>query len=977
MVQGRGLHTKPVFFGLLAVGALFLGGVFVAGGAEAAYGAMLDPSHPEVHPLLAYPDSVTICYRPNPEGPQDVEGVYLAWGDGCAGLVSPRDVRLSSVGPYDPGSVVRTGDIDRGEDYHAFPTAQIHFRETQGEPIRYYLAYCLDEGCQIDDVVAPGWLRLAGDPEWVGVFVYSGDSEVGLDAEKLAILSEFENRVLWWDITGRGSFIMGDGLYWFPQWLDWTPQPGTVRLGADSGLGPHGEVLDSASPEVRSQSLMLERVGGTVCLLEYDGVHLVYLVPHTGCPGSIQPGDYRLSQGLGGMAGSIVDEDDVDVGSPYFTPSDVQLRLGDSDGTGRLSQGDSLYLCAPITMACGYEVAPGWVRLTHDGDPPSGTQVKYGEPDLGITTDSLMPGADFVDLLWHWDCDNTWSFEGSDVLYLQTWGQSGATTTSPYVRWVLLGSQHVDPVDPPPCQEPGPADQGPSGWGSGSPPPPQDPEPEPPIEPEEPPRGEPVAVFEFTQTDRLEVLLDATESYHTLDGQIVSYRWLFQGGTSVAGPRVTWEFEDPGPHHVILRIVDEYGKSDTQRRTIELDESWAGPPGSSQGQGQGNWFQQDLILSWLPGNAVHWVAGWIAFAMVGLLTAGAVASRKARNAKSALQVPERMDAWQAEPVIQSGTGQIAVRTHDLVVVKRGQVILNGVRLNVPRGSFTLLVGPSGSGKSTLVRSLMGLQKYRGHVEVLGERSDVARAGLKGRVGYVPQDLQLFPDLNVAQNILYFAENQGLRPMDAKAKVPDLLRVLGLEESARRNLKELSGGQKRRVSIACALVSSPEVLFMDEPTSGLDFSVRRDLCSLLQDLVARRGITIIATTHYLDEARYSGQIAIMHQGRLVASGTLQDLARDLPGRGRTVEARFESLDKKNHAVLKKTLDDLKKKGWIESYDIYGYDLRILCKDPAKIMLKLPAHLAENGIPPASTQLDETRIEDIFVAHTGKRFEAPRS
>lgn len=200
-------------------------------------------------------------------------------------------------------------------------------------------------------------------------------------------------------------------------------------------------------------------------------------------------------------------------------------------------------------------------------------------------------------------------------------------------------------------------------------------------------------------------------------------------------------------------------------------------------------------------------------------------------------------------------------------VRRGKhVVIDGLSVNAPRGSLIGLLGPSGSGKSTLMRAIVGVQRVdAGTVTVLGEPAGAS--GLRSRVGYVTQAASVYDDLTVRQNLRYFAAVLG-------APGSDVDRVIGETDLGSRDdalVGSLSGGQRSRVSLAAALLGSPELLALDEPTVGLDPVLRVELWSLFRRLVDA-GTTLLVSSHVMDEATRCDRLLLLRDGALVADTT---------------------------------------------------------------------------------------------------------
>ncbi|MGW4245984.1 ABC transporter ATP-binding protein [Nocardia sp. NPDC004722] len=211
-----------------------------------------------------------------------------------------------------------------------------------------------------------------------------------------------------------------------------------------------------------------------------------------------------------------------------------------------------------------------------------------------------------------------------------------------------------------------------------------------------------------------------------------------------------------------------------------------------------------------------------------------------------------------------------IEVRDLNVSRGKQQVLHGIGFALSPGSVTGLLGPSGSGKTTLLRALVGVQRIRsGTVTVLGRPAGAAE--LRRQVGYVTQQPSVYGDLTIRQNARYFAKIQGATAASAEAAIRDV----GLAEIADRLVDALSGGQRARVSLACALLANPAVLILDEPTVGLDPVLRRDIWAQFHELAAG-GTTLLVSSHVMDEADRCERLLLLREGRLLADETPAEL-----------------------------------------------------------------------------------------------------
>lgn len=213
--------------------------------------------------------------------------------------------------------------------------------------------------------------------------------------------------------------------------------------------------------------------------------------------------------------------------------------------------------------------------------------------------------------------------------------------------------------------------------------------------------------------------------------------------------------------------------------------------------------------------------------------------------------------------------------------------VDAVSLEVHPGEILGLLGPNGAGKTTLIKMLCGLQKpSAGRAQVagldLGARG--ARRALRGRIGYMSQRFSLYRDLKVAANLDLYAGLYGLPAEMRRQRIEGLLAGLGLAQYAERRTVSLPLGLRQRLALACALLHEPRLLFLDEPTSGVDPVARRQFWDWVHLLAQEGGITVLVSTHYMDEAEHCNRLGLMHQGRLVALGAPAELKAAAEGQG---------------------------------------------------------------------------------------------
>jgi ABC-2 type transport system ATP-binding protein len=223
---------------------------------------------------------------------------------------------------------------------------------------------------------------------------------------------------------------------------------------------------------------------------------------------------------------------------------------------------------------------------------------------------------------------------------------------------------------------------------------------------------------------------------------------------------------------------------------------------------------------------------------------------------------------------------VAVAIEDLVVRRGGRRVLHSVSCELRAGAVTGLIGPSGCGKTTLMRAIVGVQIVQsGRVSVLGLAAGSTQ--LRRRVGYVTQAPSIYADLSVHENLRYFARVLGV----GETRIGEVIETVSLADHVHQVASNLSGGERARLSLASALLGEPEVLVLDEPTVGLDPVLRRELWAHFRRLAGSE-VTLVISSHVMDEAEHCDELLLMRDGELLASGTPDQL------RARTGEADLE-------------------------------------------------------------------------------------
>lgn len=271
-----------------------------------------------------------------------------------------------------------------------------------------------------------------------------------------------------------------------------------------------------------------------------------------------------------------------------------------------------------------------------------------------------------------------------------------------------------------------------------------------------------------------------------------------------------------------------------------------------------------------------------------------------------------------------------------------------------RGTCFGLLGPNGAGKTTTLRCCLGLAApSSGRIQLLGHSVPGEARVARQRVGVVPQFDNLDPDFTVAENLFVYARYFGLVDADVRSRIPDLLEFAGLAGKAKASLKSLSGGMKRRLTLARALINEPEVVFLDEPTTGLDPQARHLIWQRLKQLTAE-GKTLVLTTHFMDEAeRLCHRLAVMDHGRIVAEGSPDELI------GKYIEPQVVEVHGENAMAFARQHERLAVRVETAGETVFFY-----CADSAPL---LAAASSASGL---RTLHRAANLEDVFLKLTGR-------
>ena len=299
-----------------------------------------------------------------------------------------------------------------------------------------------------------------------------------------------------------------------------------------------------------------------------------------------------------------------------------------------------------------------------------------------------------------------------------------------------------------------------------------------------------------------------------------------------------------------------------------------------------------------------------------------------------------------------------IRARGLTKAFGARTAVAGIDFDVRDGEFFGFLGPNGAGKTTTMRMIAGVSpRTSGTLEIFGQDPDLHGSEIRGQIGVVHQQETLDMELTVRENLLVFGRFFGMDRASIATRADELLELFQLSDRAKDQVEPLSGGMKRRLSIARSLIASPRILMLDEPTTGLDPQARHLLWDALQRL-KRGGTTIVLTTHYMDEAeQLCDRLVVMDQAKIVAEGSPRQLIAEHASR-EVLELRFpngtESIDAK---VLE---------GIGDRYERLAERVIIGCENGEAAH----ARALEHGLNPESWLVRRSSLEDVFLRLTGR-------
>ena len=291
------------------------------------------------------------------------------------------------------------------------------------------------------------------------------------------------------------------------------------------------------------------------------------------------------------------------------------------------------------------------------------------------------------------------------------------------------------------------------------------------------------------------------------------------------------------------------------------------------------------------------------------------------------------------------------------------VAVDGVSFHVDEGETYGLLGPNGAGKTTTISMIAGLLTAdEGSVTLAGKRVTTRSVAAKASIGFVPQDLAIYPDLTARENIRFFGKLYGLASTVLGARTDEVLDIIGLSDRADDRVESYSGGMKRRLNIGIGLLHEPTLLILDEPTVGVDPQSRNAILENVEQL-GKRGMAVIYTTHYMEEAeRLCDRVGIIDGGRLVAEGTRKELV--------ALVGSNDRIRVKASGNLQAAADRISRLGTVRQAARTPDGIEVVVEDAGDVITEVLEAATEAGVVVATVDIDQTDLEDVFLHLTGK-------
>lgn len=305
-----------------------------------------------------------------------------------------------------------------------------------------------------------------------------------------------------------------------------------------------------------------------------------------------------------------------------------------------------------------------------------------------------------------------------------------------------------------------------------------------------------------------------------------------------------------------------------------------------------------------------------------------------------------------------------LKVEDLVKKFDGKTVVNNISFDIKEGEVFGLLGPNGAGKSTTINIINGLlRKDAGKVHIGEFNIDNNTREARMKIGYVPQDLAIYGELSAEDNLMFFGSLYGLSNKILKERLKEVIELVGLEGKEKQKAGTFSGGMKRRLNIACALMHKPELLIMDEPTVGIDPQSRNNILSSVNKL-KREGMAVLYTTHYMEEAEnLCDRIAIIDNGVIIAKGTKEELVNYI------TDSNFAVFEiNKVGDIDKEIFSEIK---GIKNVELDPGILKFETDKNIRIMKDILDLLYEKNIEVKNMRTENPSLEQVFLSLTGKK------
>lgn len=306
---------------------------------------------------------------------------------------------------------------------------------------------------------------------------------------------------------------------------------------------------------------------------------------------------------------------------------------------------------------------------------------------------------------------------------------------------------------------------------------------------------------------------------------------------------------------------------------------------------------------------------------------------------------------------------MVVEINNLVKRYGDFLAVDNVSLSISDGEIFGLLGPNGAGKTTAINCIIGMQKQdKGSIMLFDKSFNGNNSSIKKDIGIVPQDIALYMDLTCYENISFFAKLYGLKDGLLKSRVQEALEFTGLWDRRKDLARKLSGGMKRRLNIACAIVHQPKLIIMDEPTVGIDPQSRNHILQSVKEL-NKKGSSIIYTSHYMEEVEeLCSRIAIMDHGKVIAQGSKDELKAFI-----TVEEKTEiELSSINYILV----DNIKQVIGVKECALKGNKLMIISEKNSKNLSRIIDCIITTGVDILSMNIEKPTLETVFLTLTGR-------